>query len=157
VQFQDWRHSHSYSRRYVPELLFPTDDEKKRKSYFGQLHNGTPIGHGTMTWKDGQIYTGTKNMKRFFLGFVPSQLTSLQFILYHVLVFYKPATPQSPPPNLQDYSICNNARFEFSTNFIQSFHPNEWCLKIDGLSGGSNSQTFGCESSAFATRPLLLA
>jgi hypothetical protein len=71
MQFQDWRHSHSYSRRYVPELLFSTDDEKKRKSYFGQLRNGTPSGHGTMTWKDGQIYTGTKNMKRVFSALFP--------------------------------------------------------------------------------------
>ena len=64
----------------------------------------------------------------FFLDFGLSQLTSLQFIHCHVAGFYKPAIPQSPPSHLQDYSICNNARLEFSTNFVPSFDPIEWCL-----------------------------
>jgi len=60
------------------------------------------------------------------LDFGLSQLTtSLQFILYHVAGFYKPTIP----PILQDYSICNNARLEFSTNLVPSYDPNEWCLK----------------------------
>jgi hypothetical protein len=28
------------------------------------------------------------------------------------------------------FNICNNARLEFSTNFVPRFDPNEWCLKI---------------------------
>jgi hypothetical protein len=62
--------------------------------------------------------------------FALSQLTSLQLCLYHVAVFNKPTVPQSPPSHLQDYSISNNARLEFSTNFVPSFDPNEWCLKM---------------------------
>jgi hypothetical protein len=86
-----------------------------------------------------------------------SQLTSLQFIHCHVARFYKPTIPQSPPSHLQDYSICNNARLEFSTNFVPSFDPIEWCLKNGLHSGGSNSQPFSHESSALTTRPRLLA
>jgi len=40
--------------------MYPSDDEKKRVRYFGFLDNGVPSGYGTMTWKDGQIYKGTK-------------------------------------------------------------------------------------------------
>jgi hypothetical protein len=58
---------------------------------------------------------------------------------------------------LQDYSICNNARLEFSTNFVPSFDPIEWCLKNGLHNGGSNSQPFSHESSALTTRPRLLA
>jgi hypothetical protein len=65
----------------------------------------------------------------FLLDFGLSRLTSLQFIQHHVAGFYKPTIPQSPPSHLQDYSICNNARLEFSTIFVPSFDPNEWCLK----------------------------
>jgi hypothetical protein len=65
----------------------------------------------------------------FLLDFGLSWLTSLQFIQYHVAGFYKPTVPQSPPSHLQDYSTCNNARIEFSTIFVPSFDPNEWCLK----------------------------
>jgi hypothetical protein len=93
----------------------------------------------------------------FFLDFGLSQLTSLQFIQCHVAGFYKPTIPQSPPSHLQDYSICNNARLEFSTNFVPSFDPIEWCLKNGLHSGGSNSQPFSHESSALTTRPRLLA
>ncbi len=92
-----------------------------------------------------------------FLDFGLSQLTSLQFIHCHVAGFYKPTIPQSPPSHLQDYSICNNARLEFSTNFVPSFDPIEWCLKNGLHSGGSNSQPFSHESSALTTRPRLLA
>jgi hypothetical protein len=58
---------------------------------------------------------------------------------------------------LQDYSICNNARLEFSTIFVPSFDPIEWCLKNGRHSGGSNSQPFSHKSSALTTRPRLLA
>ncbi len=63
---------------------------------------------------------------------------------------------KSTLPFLQDYSICNNARLEFSTNFVPSFDPIEWCLKNGLHSGGSNSQPFSHESSALTTRPRLL-
>jgi hypothetical protein len=58
---------------------------------------------------------------------------------------------------LRDYSACNNARLEFSTIFVSSFDPNEWCLKNGLHSGGLNPGPFGHESSALTTRPLLLA
>jgi hypothetical protein len=93
----------------------------------------------------------------FFLAFGISQLTSLQFILYHVAGFYNPTIPQSPPSHLQDYSKCNNARIEFSTSFAPSFDLNEWCLKNGRHSGGSNSQPFSYKSSAQTTGPQLLA
>jgi hypothetical protein len=91
-----------------------------------------------------------------FLDSGLSQLTSLQFIQYHVAGFYKPIIPQSPPFHLQYYSICNNARLEFSTNFVPCFGPIEWCLKNGLHCGGSNSQPFSFESSALTTRPRLL-
>jgi hypothetical protein len=95
----------------------------------------------------------------FFLDFGLSQLTSasLQFIHCHVAGFYKPTIPQSPPSHLQDYSICNNARLEFSTIFVPSFDPIEWCLKNGLHRRGSNSQPFSHKSSALTTRPRLLA
>jgi hypothetical protein len=93
----------------------------------------------------------------FLLDFGLSQLTSLQFIHCHVAGFYKPTIPQSPPSHLQDYSICNNARLEFSPNFVPSFDPIEWCLKNGLHNGGSNSQPFSHESFALTTRPRLLA
>jgi hypothetical protein len=75
----------------------------------------------------------------FWLDFCLSQLTSLQIILYHVAGFYKPTIPHiSPPSHLQDYSICNYASLEFSTNFVSSFDPNKWCLK-NGLHSGDLS------------------
>jgi hypothetical protein len=93
----------------------------------------------------------------FLLDFGLSRLTSLQFIQYHVAGFYKPTIPQSPPSHLQDYSKCNNARLEFSTIFVPSFDPNEWCLKNGLHSGGLNPGPLGLESSALTTRPRLLA
>jgi hypothetical protein len=89
------------------------------------------------------------------LDFGLSRLTSLQFFQYHVAGFYKPTIPQSPP-YLRDYSICNNARLEFSTIFVPSFDPNEWCLKNGLLCGGLNPGPLGHESSALTTRPRLL-
>jgi hypothetical protein len=84
---------------------------------------------------------------------------SLQFILYHVAGFYKPTIPQSQPSHLQNYSICNNVRLEFSINYVPSFDPNEWCVKNGRYSGdgGSNSQNLSYESSDLTTRPWLLA
>ena len=87
------------------------------------------------------------------LGFGLSRLTSLQFIQYQVAGFCKPTIPQSPPFHLQDYSTCNNARLEFSTIIVQSFVPNEWCLKNGLHSGGLNPRPLGHESSALTTRP----
>ena len=98
-----------------------------------------------------------KKRSFFLLDFGLSRLTRLQFIQYHGAGFYKPTIPQSPPSHLQDYSTCNNARLEFSTIFVPSFDPNEWCL-INGLhSGGLNPGPLGHESSALTTRPRLLA
>jgi len=74
----------------------------------------------------------------FWLDFGLSRLTSLQFILCHVAGFYKPTIPQSLPSDLRDYSTCKNARLEFSTIFISSFDPNEWCLKNGRHGGGLN-------------------
>ncbi len=45
----------------------------------------------------------------------------------------------------------------FSTNFVPSFDPNEWCLKNCLHRGGSNSQPFSYECSALTTRPPLFA
>jgi len=92
----------------------------------------------------------------FLLDFGLSQLASLQFILYHVAGFYKPTIPQIPPSHLQDYSICNNARLEFSTNIVPSFDPNEWCLKNGLHSGDLNPGPLGHESFALTTRPRLV-
>ncbi len=95
---------------------------------------------------------------RFFRGdFGLSRLTSLQFIQYHVAGFYKPTIPQSPPSHMLDYSTCNNARLEFSKIFVPSIDPNECWLKNGLHSGGLNSGPLGHESSAFTTRPRLLA
>ena len=69
--------------------------------------------------------------------------------------FYKPVIPQSPPSHLRDYSTCNNARLEFSTIFVPSFDPNEWCLKNGLHSGGLNPGPLDLESSALITRPRL--
>ncbi len=93
----------------------------------------------------------------FTLDFGLSRLTSLQFIQYHVAGFYKPTIPQSPPSHLRDYSTCNNARLEFSTIFVPSFDPNEWCLKNGLHSGCLNPGPLSLESSALTTRPRLLA
>jgi len=82
-----------------------------------------------------------------------SWLTSLQFILCFVAGFYKPTIPQSPPSHSRDYSTCNNARLEFSTIFVASFDPNEWCLKN---SGDLNPGPLFNESVALITRPWLL-
>jgi hypothetical protein len=86
------------------------------------------------------------------LDFGLNRLASLQFIQYHVAGFYKPTIPPSPPSHLRDYSTCNNARLEFSTIFVLSFDPNEWCLK-NGLNPGPRGQ----EPFALTTRPRLLA
>ncbi len=87
-----------------------------------------------------------------------SQLAkSLQFIQYHVAGFYKLTIPQSPPSSLRDYRTCNNARLEFSTIFVPSFDPNEWCRKNGLHSGGLNPGPLGHESSTLTTRPRLLA
>ncbi len=93
----------------------------------------------------------------FFWVFGLSRLTSSQFIQWYVPGFYEPTIPQSPPSHLQAYSTWNNARLEFSTIFVPSFDPNEWCLKNSLLSGGLNPGPLGHESSNLTTRPWLLA
>jgi hypothetical protein len=70
--------------------------------------------------------------------------------------FFKLTIPQSPPSHFWDYSICNNARIEFSTIFVPSFDPNEWCLKNGLHSEGLNPGPLGHESTALTTRPWLL-
>jgi hypothetical protein len=45
---------------------------------------------------------------------------------------------------------------EFSTIFVPSFDPNEWCLKNGLHSGGLNPGPLIHESSALTTRPWLL-
>jgi len=67
-----------------------------------------------------------------FWTFGLSQLTSLQFILYHLAGFYKPTITQSVPSHLQNYSI------QYATMV-------------------SNSQPFSYDSSALTTRTRLLA
>jgi len=57
---------------------------------------------------------------------------------------------------LQDYSICNNASLELSTNFVANFDPNEWWPENVLNSGGLNSQPFSYKS-ALTTRPQLIA
>jgi hypothetical protein len=76
--------------------------------------------------------------------------------MFHVAGFYKPTIPQSPPFLWRDYSTCNNARFEFSANFVPSFGPNEWCLKNGLHSVGLDPGPLGHESAALTTRPRLL-
>ncbi len=93
----------------------------------------------------------------FLLDFGLSQLTSLQFIQYHAAGFYKPTIPQSPPSYLRDYSTCNNAKLKFSTIFVPSFDPNEWCLKNGLHRRDLNPGPLSHKSSAFTTRPRLLA
>ena len=97
------------------------------------------------------------NLLIFLSDFGLSWLTSLQFIQYNVAGFYKPTIPQIPPSHLRDWSTCNNARLEFSTSFVPSFDPNEWCMKNGLHSGGVNPGPLGHESSALNTRPRLLA
>ncbi len=55
----------------------------------------------------------------FFALWSWSAYNSFYTIYVHVAGFYKPTVSQSPPSHLQDYSICNNVRLEFSTNFPQ--------------------------------------
>ncbi len=92
-----------------------------------------------------------------FFYFGLSRLTSLQFIQYHVAGFCKLNIPQSPPSYLWDDSTFNNARLDFSTIFVLSFDPDEWCLKNGFHNGGLNSRPLGHKSSALTTRPRLLA
>jgi hypothetical protein len=92
----------------------------------------------------------------YLLGFGLRPLTSLQFIQYHVAGFYKPTIPQSPPSHLREYSTCNNARLEFSSIFVTSIDPNEWCLKNDLHSWGLDPVPLSHESSALTNRPRLL-
>jgi hypothetical protein len=73
-------------------------------------------------------------------------------LIIHSIPFYKPTIPQSSPSRLRDYSTCNNARVEFSTIFVPSFDPNEWCLKNGLHSGALNPGPLGHESSALTNK-----
>jgi hypothetical protein len=93
---------------------------------------------------------------KFFLDFGLSRLTSLQFILCHVAGFYKLTIPQSLPSHLRDYSTCNNARLEFSTNFCSKLWS-KWMVPEKWSPCGSlKPGPLGHESSALTTRPRLL-
>ncbi len=126
------------------------EEEEQEKDQTGKCYFMVRLGEVRI----GQVRLGSLV---FLLAFGLSQLTSLQFILYHVAGFYKPTIPQSPPSHLQDHSICNNARLEFSTNIVPNFDPNELGLKNGLHSGSSNQGPLGHESSALSTRPQLLA
>jgi hypothetical protein len=58
-----WNHLFKNFVKNILEKHYPLDDKKKRLKYFGQLQNGIPNGYGTMTWKDGHNYKGTKILK----------------------------------------------------------------------------------------------
>ncbi len=132
-----WKVFHSWPNKFsrMPSLTTTSFIWRKLKDSFSRYYNIT------IFWGD----------------FGLSWLTSLQFILCHVSVFYKPTIPQSPPSHLRDYSTCNSARLKFSTSFVPSFDPNEWCLKNGLHSGGWNPGHLGHESSVLTTRPRLLA
>jgi hypothetical protein len=51
----------------IPDIVYPSDNEQNRVEYFGDLKNGIPNGHGTMTWRDGQIYKGSKKSNQTIL------------------------------------------------------------------------------------------
>jgi hypothetical protein len=55
---------HNFKHTSIPEILYPSNDYEKRLRYVGHLNNGIPSGHGTMTWKDGQSYTGKKKSEK---------------------------------------------------------------------------------------------
>jgi hypothetical protein len=122
--------------------------------------HGREIRWPAKTWSilNLLIFQVSINHDKFFLlGFGLSRLTSLQFIQYHVAGFYKPCILHSPPSHLRDYSKRNNARLEFSTIFVPSFDPNEWCLQNVLRNEFLNPGPLGHESSALTTRPWLLA
>ncbi len=129
----------------------------KRIQIFQRQYNLNVISMLFINYVSNMFYWSDILFFFFWLDFGLSQLTSLQFIQYHVAGFYKPTIPQSPHTHLRDYSTFNNARFEFSTIFVPSFDPNEWCLKNGLHSGGLNPGPFGHESSALLTRLRLLA
>ena len=42
----------------ISEIIYQSDDKKKRVRYKGNLKNGIPSGYGTMIWKNGEAYEG---------------------------------------------------------------------------------------------------
>jgi len=120
--------------------IIPTSGVETRNPFENASTGKYSLEAKKLSWKQFSMHK--RYFSIFFLfDFGLSQLRSLQFILYHIAGFYKPTVPQSPPSHLQDYSICNNARLEFSTNFVPSFDPNEWCLKNGLHSGGFEPKT----------------
>ena len=61
------------------------------------------------------------------------------------------------PPNCMITSHATGPGFFMSNFKFQCFDPSEWCMKKGLLSGDSNPQPLGCESSALTTRPRRLA
>ncbi len=68
-----------------------------------------------------QLFLKTKNN----IGL--SRLTSLQFILWYVAGFYKPAIPQSPSSYLQDYCTYIISTIKVLHTFVRCFE--KFCLK----------------------------
>ena len=73
--------------------------------------------------------------------------SSVFYCFYSVDVHINPISLQLPPRKLLcffvvgsckvwfRYNPCNNARLDFSTIFVPSFDPNEWCLKMASIVG----------------------
>ncbi len=105
------------------------------------------------------IYTSAFKQIFFFFVFCLSQLADQLTNSFNTMQLDFICRPflKVHPPILRDYSTCNNARLEFSTIFVPSFDPNEWCLKNGLHSGDLIPGPLGHESSALTTRPRLLA
>ena len=86
-------------------------------------------------------------------GFGLSRLTSLQLIQYHVAGFISQPFLKVHPPICGITAHATMPGESFSTIFVPSFDPNEWCLKNGLHSRGLNPGPIGHESSALPTRP----
>lgn len=50
-------------------ILFPSEDPENRTQYRGEVCDGIPWGHGSMTWSYGATYTGSwRKGKRHGIG-----------------------------------------------------------------------------------------
>jgi hypothetical protein len=145
-----------FEQRISVDQIFTIEVFKQRLFRNLLIENPLYIVHALFPW-GCEVQKNCIIIIFLLLDFGLSRLTSLQFIQYHVVGFYKPTIPQSTPSHLRDDSICNNARLEFSTIFVPSFDPNEWCLKNGLHSGSLNLGHLGHESSTLTTRPRLFA
>ena len=50
------------ANQIISEIVYPSDDEKGRGRYEGNLKNGIPSGYGKMFWKNGEKYEGNTNL-----------------------------------------------------------------------------------------------